>query len=311
MPDTEVVEAPVAEAPAESEGSVAEPVSTESPEAAPEAAGDAEAQDEGTEDQLVALLADLTPAQFDALAQKLPKETLDSSTFIQEQQRRGEQRARTREQEQEEGRKAREDAYSELISHGKRAESVLDETLESLAPQFRRLEAALDPDFPDAVAAKAAMQTIRDAMPADAVRGVLAAVKAGATAEAGRLLSSEIRQHVVKHADLIGTLTEAEQAKLEKAGYEDSRKGTASLTGLLIDILVERATAKGESAGIDKGKKDKATTAELLDKIKQVQQIKNGAAPAVAGSPAVSSGPLTLEEAKTLPIEELKRRTSG
>lgn len=109
------------------------------------------------------------------------------------------------------------------------------------------------------------------------------------------------------------------QGQLDRAGTMD-----AGATGVFIAETLRIALAKGEQSGAESERKklgprvEKATTQASTNVRRELEaalsERTNGAqaqrAAASAGKPA-SSGPLTLEEAQTLPIEELKRRTSG
>ena len=119
-----------------------------------------------------------------------------------------------------------------------------------------------------------------------------------------------LRTALSKYTPLIGDMTAEEQTLFDEARTHDAKNGTAMAQGLLLDLIVGKAVLKGRE--LERGEIDKQSVADekLMQRLEGWQKAKGGIAPPVAGSPS-TSGPLTIEEAQTLSIEELKRRTGG
>ena len=297
MPEVEVAEAP-AEAPVEAPVVEAPP---ESPEAAPveEAAGETvEAEAEGTQVDLGGLLKSLTAAEFDALVKEADPDVLENSSFVAEQRRRGEQRAMTREKEQEQARTTQQDAYSGLINVGREAEDALEEALDTASTLYRRLDRLAADDMADPADVRKTTQQLAALLPADGVRGAVGAIRASALAEAARIQVAEVKGHIRQHADLLGQLSEDEQKELEGLAYDDARTGKASSIGRLIDILTDRAYEKGKVEGEERGANSKAATADLLEKAKNIARVKAGAAPLTPEGGAPSGNTLEAWETR-------------
>jgi hypothetical protein len=286
MPEEAVAEAPAAEA-VESVAEIAEEVLAPSPEAPAEEAEAGEEQQPAAEEtpEPEPDWSKMSGKALDAMYEGMSEEERANSSVIKELERRAEQRAQTRWQEEQEARGATQTAHAELIKHATEAEATLEDVLRDTEYDFRDLDRALNPDNFDSDLGKRALQAVRQKLPAEGLRGVLAAVKAGEAAKVGQRQAQENAEVVKEYADLIGTFTEQEQNALKEAAYKD-RIGGARAMKLIVGIIRDRALAQGEEKGVQKANKNREGQKELLDRINKGQEIRNGTAPAVTGAVA-------------------------
>jgi hypothetical protein len=286
MPEEAVAEAPVETADQATQvAEIAEEVLAPSPEVAPEGETGEEqppaAEETPPEPELD--WSKMSAKALDAMYEGMPEEERANSSVIKELERRAEQRAQTRWQEEQEARGATQSAHAELIKTATDAEAVLEDVLRDTEYDFRDLDRALNPDNFDSDLGKRALNAVRQKLPAEGLRGILAAVKAGEAAKVGQRQVQENAEVVKEYADLIGTFTEQEQNALKEAAYKD-RIGGARAMKLIVGIIRDRALAVGEEKGVQKANKNREGQKELLDRINKGQEIKNGVAPDIKGS---------------------------
>jgi hypothetical protein len=280
-----VAEAPAAEA-VESVTEIAEEVLAPSPEAPAVEAEAGEEQQPAAEETPEDPQLDwskMSAKALDAMYEGMPEEERANSAVIKELERRAEQRAQTRWREEQEARGATQTAHAELIKTATDAEQTLEDVLRDTEYDFRDLDRALNPDNFDSDLGKRALSAVRQKLPADGLRGVLAAVKAGEAAKVGQRQAQENAEVVKEYADLIGTFTDQEQNALKEAAYKD-RIGGARAMKLIVGIIRDRALAQGEEKGVQKANKNREGQKELLDRINKGQEIRNGTAPDVRGN---------------------------
>ena len=281
------VETPVAEVPAESpQEAVAEPAAPASPEAegapAPETGDVTGETDEGP--SLVEALKGLTAAELDNLVESLPEETRKESSFLRELERRAEQRGTTRRQEEEQARAASQDGLQQLEQLADQAEQWLHQSIAEPAWELEKLQKmAADPDFLDPQKFKQTVDNLTSLMAVN-VQSATGPIRAGERAKAARQQRAEVVQFLQQEQEVFGALSDEEYDKLTKASYRDAQRGGAQMTQEFMRIYGQRLYQKGLTEGREKGLKDKQAQAEIIDKIKQVQAVKNGTAPRVNGS---------------------------
>ena len=99
---------------------------------------------------------------------------------------------------------------------------------------------------------------------------------------------------------------------LEKPLYDDAKRGTLSQLPVVMELFAARKLAEGEAIGLEKGMKKLEASESLVEKIKKVTEIAANTPVSVnGGGAAPRGGPLTLEEAQSLPLDELIRRTKA
>ena len=255
------VPAPPNEAPAkpEQQESVAETPVTPSP-----AEGDGEAAADETKLELIKdLFKGATVAELKAALDVVPTEI--RSELESEIERRGEQRVRTREKEIDEGQTARTAAFQAIASDAQKAQFALQQ----------RVKAAKQGDAfalsdPDTLASEI-----------DAYRnGAIASV-----ALENEALMAPVRRQFLPDP------TPEEKAKLEKALYEDGRRGTFTQVPVVVELAIARARAEGHAAGLKEGADSKAAKESLAAKLAKITEVKQQS-PGVPinGKPASSEG---------------------
>lgn len=285
MPEAPTAEAPVVEAPAESapvteqEQPIAAPAEEASPaegEAAPKA-------DEGTHLDLKELLKGATAAELKTVLESVPDEV--RTEVEAEIERRAEQKVRTQAQEKAQATDARTSLWQQSAEVGKQAEDYLRDAV-------RRFNAG-DPEALADASVPAAIDAYRN--------GAIAAV-----AFDNEKALAPLREKYLPEP------TEAELKALEKPLYDDAKRGTFSQLPVVMELAVARARAEGKAEGLKEGQKKLEASESLAEKIKAIKQVAVNTPVSVNGAGAAPrTGPLTVEEASTLPIEELIRRSKA
>jgi hypothetical protein len=304
------------ETPAETPPVVEEPVApaseAPSPEAPPEGAGEGTEAKGGEGFDPSALDAD----DWDYLLKNAPPEILEASEAVKGQRERDDQRERTRQQEEQTYRDTVAEGMTQLRQTGANAEAWVDWAANELERDTQLLDAFSDPENYDATRVRQIQQGLKEKLSPKTMREAIAAVKAAtlveaeSTANMGRLRAIARLSSLGEHMDLTKSpLSKEEQQQVNEARYRDLQRGNPGDEGsmALFAVLMTRHGQSMLEKGKEMGVKDKQAQAALAEKMLNLKQARNGIAPKIDGMPP-SSGPLTVEEAQTLPIEELKRR---
>lgn len=192
-----------------------------------------------------------SPEEFAAALEEVPEEF--RTPIMQEWERRGEQRSRTRKQETDTARDGRLGTWKPYADNYANAEAFLQSAI-------RRANAG-DLD------ALSNVQVLAKAMD-DYRNGAVGKV---------------ILENEAYVPDLIDTLlpdlTPEEQQKLDKPLYEFGRTGIASkVVPLAVELAQERARKAGYDEGFKKGQQDRAAKAVLAEKLTKLEEVRKQAA---------------------------------
>jgi len=236
MPD-EVVETPEV---------IAEPEETISP---PE--GEVVEPEQGTDEpDLKTLLKGTSVDELKALLDSVDPEV--RGELEQEIERRGEQRATTRQREVERASDARTTAFKQFTESGNKAASFLRE----------RINRAQQGD-PEALTDTNSLAQAIDAYRNGAV--------ASAALDNEQMLSP-LRDKYLPEP------TPEERTKLEKALYDDGVKGTLSQLPIMLELATARAREEGKAEGIKQGERNREAKAAVAEKLRKLTEVKKQAA---------------------------------
>ena len=286
--EPEVVEpvAPVAEP--------TEPASPEPQEETPEGEGAVTGQ-EGEGPSLADALKDITGDELDALVRALPEETRKSSAFLREVERRGEDRGRVRRTEEDQARQTVRDSFQEIVETGDLAERQLGQYMTAASEELDRLERmTADPDYLDPEKLKKTAGQLANAVRLN-LPSFVEPIRMAERAKAGQQQRADVLRVLNEYAPTVGKITDEEFEPISKALYDDARSGKARGTELMMRLIADRHYQKGLAEGREKGLKDKQSDQALLDKVKDIQSLKNGTAPDLRGG--VTSNLIRTHEA--------------
>lgn len=168
-------------------------------------------------------------------------------------ERRGEQRWQTRERERTTSTSDRHEEYRRIIAEKGRAESELNMRL-------RRVMAG-DPN---------------------AFNGMQATDIA---AHIDTYANGTLAQAMLENEEMLGPLREKylpelsneERQALDKALYEDARRGTITQVPIVVDLAIERARKEGFEEGVKKGEQNRQAKAQLAEKVERILSIQKQA----------------------------------
>lgn len=303
---TVIAEAPVAEAPVvESEAPpAAEPVAPASPE------GDQPAPEPGNEEKEPSLLDVASDPELLRKAIEAGVKPEEIHRAIREQAqpdtaeeiRREADRIRTQEREAEEAIRTREEAFTAHDQTGRRnARWLLDQA------------AMVDSDPDTAVAALFDKITDAEGRQRTKFSAALDSVYAGAIASTTLGMERAINALLEgEHKEALDALPADKKAELKKARYEFATKGSPeALLRIAFDAVATHKAAEAEVKGEKKGEENAEATKASLELMKKLRDGGVFVTPRVSGGVPQKTGPLTLEEAQTLPIDELIQRTKA
>lgn len=253
MPDTEVLE----------RETVADPKTETSPQ------GERPAEGQGNVNALAKELKGMDADEARAFLENLDPEVRDE--VVEEYEKRGEQRARTRKQETESATDARSAAYAEIVRAGLAADQGLGQIFDAVEAHAQNF------DY------EAAVKTLDKRKLAQLV----VAYGNGQVAAVGKENDAKLQAIEAKYADQLKDLTPAQQKRLDDAHWKDARQGTLHAVEVLLEVLIARAEESAEERGVERGKT--TVKPELLERISKARTTSAALAPRVKGGPAGGS----------------------
>ncbi len=220
-------------------------------------------EDDGTRQNLLKdLFKGATLAELKAALEEAPTEIRDE--LVGEIERRGEQRVQTRQKEVDTALDARTTAFRTAQQQAEQARVTL---------QAKVTRAKQGDTF-----------ALSDA---DALANEIDAYRNGAVASIA--LENEALMAPIRSQFLPDPSAE-EKAKLEKALYEDGRRGTFTQFPVVMELAIERAKAEARAEGIAEGKRSLEAKESLLSKAAKLTEVKKQSPGVPMNGKAASSG---------------------